>query len=142
MGGACCIDSLVSVPWVELHYTCWGPGSICLRIALSVFCFLKAFCIALGIEGENGSLPISSPGAEILRPHFPVCPQEKSLLSPWSPSTFNAHPACDRALLSQACDALLSPQTLQTPVAPPSCPFWGRRGSLTGSTACWAPAQR
>ena len=70
----------MSLPWAELHRPCQGARlSNLLQIVLCGFCSLKAFCPALEDENENGSLPVSSPGAGSLGPYSSVLPQRKAV---------------------------------------------------------------
>lgn len=113
-----------------------------LQIALCGFCSLKAFCAALEDENENSSLPISGPGTEPGDPLLCVPSQKssRSLLSPRSPATLHAHPACDRAFLTLVHGPVWSLPTQQIPAA--LYRFRRRKVSLPGFAICGVPAQK
>uniref|UniRef100_A0A452QYI8 FGFR1 oncogene partner 2 n=1 Tax=Ursus americanus TaxID=9643 RepID=A0A452QYI8_URSAM len=111
-----------------------------LWFALCGFCSLKAFRAALEDENENGGLPISSPGAESLGARSLVRPQGKavnrSCLPGLQPHSVLTRPVTERFYLWHTAQFGVSkPSRFRLPCRSSR----GRKGSLPGSAACWAP---
>ena len=104
---------------MESHCSCLGAGlTNLLQIVLCGFCSLKAFCLALEDEGENGGLPISSLRDKSSGPHSSVHPQGKavnpSCLPGLPPHSVLTQPGTNLSVSGMRPDSSL--QILETPV--------------------------
>ena len=116
-----------------------------------MWCCFALNMLSVLMEGMKMAAPRSLAPVKSL--HFPLFSKpfceglQKSsqlTLSPWFLTELCVHPACDQGFLSQACDPVLSLQTLWTPAVQTSAvpPRGWRVGSFCTSTFCWAIAWR
>ena len=127
----------------ELHLPCQGTRlSNLLQVALCGFCSLKVSMhlarMRMKMAASPPPAPVPKAGAPLLS--APSGRSSQSLRSPWSPSVFCAHPACDRVFLSQARDLFESPNPADSCGMLLCCSSLGRKGVLVGSAICWASA--
>ena len=131
-----------------MHCLCQGPGCHLLRFALGCFCSLKAFCVLLEEENEDGSLPVASQRSQELGSPLLIAPSERSspsLLSPWSPATFPSSPCLLLSVsISAARPHFESPNPVDSGSVLLCCSSWWRLsgGRLPGSATFGVPARR